>query len=68
MARAALAAGADGLMIEVHPDPENALSDGAQSLTPAAFAELMGSLRRLAVALDRQVATAPSPMRAATPG
>jgi 3-deoxy-7-phosphoheptulonate synthase len=68
MARAGLAAGADGLMIEVHPDPENALSDGAQSLTPAAFAELMGSIRRLAVALDRQVATAPSPIRAATSG
>jgi 3-deoxy-7-phosphoheptulonate synthase len=68
MARAALAAGADGLMIEVHPDPENALSDGAQSLTPAAFAELMGSIRRLAVALDRQVATAPSSVRTATAG
>src|SRR5579864_5076275 len=62
MARAAFAAGADGLMIEVHPDPENALSDGAQSLTPAAFAELMKSIQRLAVALDRQVATAPSPV------
>lgn len=68
MSRAALAAGADGLMIEVHPDPENAMSDGAQSLTPAAFAALMASIRRLAVALDRQVATAPSPVRAATPG
>jgi len=55
-------------MIEVHPDPENALSDGAQSLTPRAFAELMGTIQRLAVALDRQVATAPSPVRAATPG
>ena len=68
MARAAFAAGGDGLMVEVHPDPENAMSDGAQSLTPAAFAELMASIRRLAVALDRQVATAPSPVRAATPG
>jgi 3-deoxy-7-phosphoheptulonate synthase len=55
-------------MIEVHPDPENALSDGAQSLTPAMFADLMGSIRRLAVALDRQVATAPSPVRTGTPG
>ena len=62
LSRASVAAGADGLMIEVHPDPENALSDGAQSLTPAAFAELMASIRRLAVALDRQVATAPSPV------
>ena len=68
MALAAFAAGADGLMVEVHPDPENALSDGAQSLTPAKFAELMASIRRLAVALDRQVATAPSPVRTATPG
>jgi 3-deoxy-7-phosphoheptulonate synthase len=68
MALAAFAAGADGLMIEVHPDPENALSDGAQSLTPRAFAELMGTIQRLATALDRQVATAPSPVRAATPG
>ena len=40
MALAAAAAGADGLMIEVHPDPQNALSDGAQSVTPAQFAEL----------------------------
>jgi uncharacterized protein (TIGR00252 family) len=41
MARAAVAAGADGLMVEVHPDPENALSDGAQSLFPEQFEELM---------------------------
>jgi 3-deoxy-7-phosphoheptulonate synthase len=68
MALAAFAAGADGLMIEVHPDPENALSDGAQSLTPAMFADLMNSIRRLAVALDRQVATTPSPVRTGTPG
>jgi 3-deoxy-7-phosphoheptulonate synthase len=52
----------------VHPDPENALSDGAQSLTPAMFADLMNSIRRLAVALDRQVATTPSPVRTGTPG
>ena len=38
MARAAVAMGADGLMVEVHPDPDKALSDGPQSLTPAAFA------------------------------
>ena len=44
MARAAVAAGADGLLIEVHPDPDHALSDGAQSLTPAQFTELMAEL------------------------
>ena len=52
MARAALAAGADGLMIEVHDQPDDALSDGPQSLDLAGFAELMDSLRRLAAALD----------------
>ena len=45
MSRAALACGADGLIIEVHPRPEEALSDGAQSLNPAAFAELMRNLK-----------------------
>jgi len=61
MALAALAAGADGLLIEVHPDPESALSDGAQSLSLPMFADLMERLRRLAVSLDRRLATAPSP-------
>jgi 3-deoxy-7-phosphoheptulonate synthase len=56
LAKAALAAGADGLMIEVHPDPEQALSDGPQSLTPAAFTELMAELRPLAGALGRTLA------------
>jgi len=51
MSRAALAAGADGLLIEVHPDPLNALSDGQQSLSFAAFEELHRSLQRLAEAL-----------------
>ena len=46
MARAAVAAGADGLIIEVHPDPEKALSDGYQSLTPAAFKDLMADAAR----------------------
>src|SRR5262249_4591509 len=55
MALASLAAGADGLLIEVHPDPDHALSDGAQSLTFAAFEELIHSLRRLAAPLDRQL-------------
>ncbi len=55
MALAAVAAGADGLLIEVHPRPEQALSDGPQSLTPAAFAELMGQIRTVAQAVGRQV-------------
>jgi 3-deoxy-7-phosphoheptulonate synthase len=53
--RACIAAGADGLMIEVHPHPEQALSDGAQSLKPERFGELMADLRRLAPALGRTV-------------
>ncbi len=53
MALAAVAAGADGLMIEVHPEPEKALSDGPQQLHPARFAELMRSVRRVAEAVDR---------------
>jgi 3-deoxy-7-phosphoheptulonate synthase len=53
MARAAVAAGADGLMIEVHPNPEAALSDGAQSLKPERFAALMHSLRPIAEAVGR---------------
>jgi 3-deoxy-7-phosphoheptulonate synthase len=52
LSRAALAAGAHGLLVEVHQDPDRALSDGGQSLAPAAFAELMDSLRRIAVAMD----------------
>ena len=55
MARAAVAAGADGLLIEVHPDPDHALSDGAQSLRPAQFEELMGQLRMIAPAVGRTV-------------
>ena len=46
LAKAAVAAGADGLMIEVHNQPQKALSDGAQSLTPEQFEQLMGKLRR----------------------
>ena len=53
MAAAAVAAGADGLIVEVHPDPETALSDGAQSITPAAFGQLMDQCRRIAAAVDR---------------
>ncbi|MEX2526403.1 MAG: 3-deoxy-7-phosphoheptulonate synthase [Gemmatimonadota bacterium] len=58
MARAAVAAGADGLMIEVHQDPNQALSDGAQSLYPDQFADLMDRIRGIARAIDRDV-TAP---------
>jgi 3-deoxy-7-phosphoheptulonate synthase len=55
MARAAVAAGADGLLIEVHNDPDHALSDGAQSLTPAEFSQLMGELRIIAHAVNRHL-------------
>ena len=56
MARAAVAAGADGLLIEVHPDPEHAFSDGAQSLFPDQFATLMDELQIIAPAVGRTVA------------
>ncbi len=55
MASAAVAAGADGLMIEVHPRPDRALSDGAQSLYPAQFDELMKQLHAVALAVGRQI-------------
>jgi 3-deoxy-7-phosphoheptulonate synthase len=55
MCRAAVAAGADGLIVEVHNDPEHALTDGAQSVTPQQFAEMMTSIKRIAVAVDREV-------------
>jgi 3-deoxy-7-phosphoheptulonate synthase len=53
MARASVAAGADALIIEVHADPEHAVSDGSQTITPAAFAQLMAQCRRVAEAVDR---------------
>jgi 3-deoxy-7-phosphoheptulonate synthase len=56
MARAAVAAGADGLIIEVHNDPDHALSDGAQSLDPPQFAQLMKELRMIAPAIGRKIA------------
>jgi 3-deoxy-7-phosphoheptulonate synthase len=58
MARAALAAGADGLLIEVHPDPNKALSDGAQSLFPQQFSDLMHELVVIANAIGRRITTA----------
>jgi 3-deoxy-7-phosphoheptulonate synthase len=59
LALAAVAAGCDGLLIEVHPAPEDALSDGAQSLTPQAFAELARQIAAVAGALGRSVVPAP---------
>jgi len=56
MARASVAAGADGLLIEVHNDPEHALSDGAQSLFPNQFAQLMTECRIIAPAVGRRIA------------
>ena len=56
IALAAVAAGVDGLIIEVHPNPDHALSDGPQSLTPANFEKLMGQVRHLAEAMGRPVA------------
>ena len=55
MCRAAVAAGADGLIIEVHNDPEHAMTDGAQSITPKQFAAMMAAIKRIATAVDREV-------------
>ncbi|HEX5817638.1 MAG TPA: 3-deoxy-7-phosphoheptulonate synthase [Gemmatimonadales bacterium] len=55
MARASMAAGADGLIVEVHPEPERALSDGAQSLDPTQFATMMQELARIAEAIGRSI-------------
>ena len=59
MARAAVAAGADGLLIEVHCDPDHALSDGAQSMFPAQFDRLMAELRIIAPAIGRSICLEP---------
>ena len=55
MARAAVAVGADGVMIEVHNDPQHALSDGQQSVTPAQFDEIMKDIRNIAAAVGREL-------------
>lgn len=55
MSRAAIAAGADGILIEVHPHPEKAMSDGAQSQTPEQFTETVRQLQRVAEAVDRSI-------------
>jgi 3-deoxy-7-phosphoheptulonate synthase len=59
MARAAVAAGADGVMVEVHPTPDRALSDGGQSLYPDQFAKLVSELRAITSAIGRSVAATP---------
>jgi len=59
MARAAVAAGANGILVEVHPNPERALSDGAQSLYPEQFAQLVSELRPIAAAIGRTLTPAP---------
>jgi 3-deoxy-7-phosphoheptulonate synthase len=66
MARAAVAAGADGLIVEVHPAPDRALSDGAQSLYPDQFSALVGELRPILAAIGRTLAVPSSPRRAGT--
>jgi 3-deoxy-7-phosphoheptulonate synthase len=63
MARAAVAAGADGLLVEVHPQPDRALSDGAQSLHPAQFERMMRETRLIAEAIGRRIAE-PAEVRA----
>jgi len=55
VAMAAIAAGADGLMIEVHPNPDHALSDGAQSLTYSEFTKMMRSVSAIATAVERSL-------------
>ena len=59
MGRAAIAAGADGLLVEVHPDPDHALSDGGQSLYPDQFARLVREARTIAEAIGRSLTPAP---------
>jgi len=58
MALATIAAGGDGLLMEMHPNPDKALSDGAQSLFPEQLAELVAKLRKLAPIVDRTIAPA----------
>jgi len=65
MARAAVAAGADGILVEMHPEPDRALSDGAQSLYPDQFRTLMRELEAVAAAIGRSLT--PSPVAAGTP-
>jgi 3-deoxy-7-phosphoheptulonate synthase len=60
IARAAVAAGADGLIVEVHPDPAHAVSDGRQSLRPEKFAEMVKQVGQIAQIMGRKLAVAQS--------
>jgi len=62
VARAAIAAGADGLIVEVHPDPSRAVSDGKQSLRPEKFAEMVKQVKAIAATMGRRVAPAVKPV------
>jgi len=62
IARAAIAAGADGLIIEVHPDPAHAASDGKQSLKPEAFVEMVKQVKAIAEAMGRRIAPIKKPV------
>ncbi len=64
VARAAIAAGADGLIVEVHPDPSRAVSDGKQSLKPEKFAEMVRQIQGIAATMGRQVAPTTKPVQA----
>jgi 3-deoxy-7-phosphoheptulonate synthase len=64
IARAAIAAGADGLIVEVHPDPIRAVSDGKQSLRPETFAEMVGQVKAIAEAMGRRIAPIQKPIAA----
>jgi 3-deoxy-7-phosphoheptulonate synthase len=63
IARAAIAAGADGLIVEVHPDPVNALSDGHQSLKPEKFTELVKQVEAVALAVGRRLTSVRKPVQ-----
>lgn len=66
MSKAAVAAGADALLLEVHPDPDNAASDGRQTIDLETFEQLMRDLHRIAAAVDRYIGDAPTPSPTAT--
>ena len=66
IAKAAVAAGADGLIVEVHPDPAHAVSDGCQSLTPESFADMVHSVKAVAEAVDRRLVHIMSPLSLGT--
>jgi 3-deoxy-7-phosphoheptulonate synthase len=61
LSRAAIAVGADGLIVEVHPDPDRALSDGVQSLYPEQFDDLMAQIRQIATVVNRTIPCTQAP-------